>query len=58
MLKAAALICRRPVHVPLDLPDLLSWLIFAIIGSGLASLPKFAKSSSSRARRFSLELKS
>jgi hypothetical protein len=35
-----------------------SWLIFAIIGSGLASLPKFAKSSSSRARRFSLELKS
>jgi len=29
-----------------------SWLIFAMIGSGLASLPKFANSSSSRARRF------
>jgi hypothetical protein len=28
------------------------WLIFAIIGSGLASLQKFASSSRSRARRF------
>ena len=33
-----------------------SWLILAIIGSGLPSLPKFANSRSSRARRFSLEL--
>ena len=35
-----------------------SWLIFAIIGSGLPSLPKFASSRSRRARRFSLELNS
>jgi integrase len=35
-----------------------SWLIFAIIGSSLSSLPKFANSRSSRASRFSLELNS
>src|SRR6202035_4695691 len=35
-----------------------SWLIFAISGSGLDSLPKFAISRSSRASRFSLELNS
>jgi hypothetical protein len=35
-----------------------SWLIFAIIGSGAPSLPKFANSRSKRASRFSLELKS
>ena len=35
-----------------------SWLIFAIIGSGRPSLPKFARSRRTRARRFSLELKS
>jgi hypothetical protein len=35
-----------------------SWLIFAMIGSGLPSFPKFASSNRSRARRFSLELKS
>jgi hypothetical protein len=35
-----------------------SWLIFAITGSGVPSLPKFANSSSRRARRFSLELNS
>jgi hypothetical protein len=35
-----------------------SWLIFAIIGSGLPSLPKFANNRSSRASRFSLELNS
>src|ERR1700676_2929274 len=34
-----------------------SWLIFAMIGSGFASLPKFAIRRSSLARRFSLELK-
>ena len=33
-----------------------SWLILAMTGSGLPSLPKFASSSSSRASRFSLEL--
>ena len=35
-----------------------SWLIFAMTGSGLPSLPKFAIRRSSLARRFSLELKS
>src|SRR6186713_1363538 len=35
-----------------------SWLIFAMTGSGLLSLPKFAISRSTLARRFSLELKS
>ena len=35
-----------------------SWLIFAITGTGLLSLPKFANSRSTRARRFSLELNS
>ena len=35
-----------------------SWLTFAIPGSGVPSLPKFANSSSRRARRFSLELNS
>ena len=35
-----------------------SWLIFAITGSGFPSLPKFANSRSSRASRFSLELNS
>jgi hypothetical protein len=34
-----------------------SWLTFARIGWGLLSLPKFAKRSKARARRFSLELK-
>jgi hypothetical protein len=33
-----------------------SWLNFPTIGSGLPSLPKFARRRSSRARRFSLEL--
>jgi hypothetical protein len=33
-----------------------SWLTFAITGSGLPSLPKFAINRSSLARRFSLEL--
>jgi hypothetical protein len=32
-----------------------SWLIFVVIGSGVPSLPKFASSSSVRAKRFSLE---
>ena len=35
-----------------------SWLIFAITGSGVPSVPKFANSRSMRARRFSLELNS
>jgi hypothetical protein len=35
-----------------------SWLIFAITGSGVHSVPKFANSRSMRARRFSLELNS
>jgi hypothetical protein len=35
-----------------------SWLMFARIGSGLSSLPKFANSRSIRASRFSLELNS
>ena len=35
-----------------------SWLIFGMIGSDLVSFPKWANSSSIRARRFSLELKS
>jgi hypothetical protein len=35
-----------------------SWLIFAITGSGFAYLPKLANSRSIRARRFSLELNS
>ena len=35
-----------------------SWLIFAMTGSGVPSLPKFANSRSRRARRFSLELNS
>jgi len=35
-----------------------SWLIFATIASGRPSLPKFASSSSTRASRFSVELKS
>jgi hypothetical protein len=35
-----------------------SWLIFAMIGSGLPYLPKFANSRSIRARRFPLELNS
>ena len=35
-----------------------SWLIFAMTGSGLPSLPKFAIRRSTLARRFSLELKS
>jgi hypothetical protein len=33
-----------------------SWLTFAMIGSGRPSLPKFASSRRVRARRFSLEL--
>jgi hypothetical protein len=33
-----------------------SWLIFAMIGSGRPSLPKFARSRSMRASRFSVEL--
>jgi hypothetical protein len=33
-----------------------SWLIFAMIGSGRPSLPKFARSRRVRASRFSLEL--
>ena len=33
-----------------------SWPIFAMIGSGRLSLPKFARSRSIRASRFSLEL--
>ena len=32
------------------------WLIFAMMGSGLPSLPKFASSRRARASRFSLEL--
>jgi hypothetical protein len=36
----------------------IAWLIFALIGSALPSLPKFVMRSSSLARRFSLELKS
>ncbi len=32
------------------------WLIFAVTGSGLPSLPKFASSRRVRAKRFSLEL--
>jgi hypothetical protein len=35
-----------------------SWLIFAMIGSGRPSLPKFARSRRIRASRFSLELNS
>ena len=35
-----------------------SWLILAIIGSGLPSLPKLASKRRARARRFSLELNS
>jgi hypothetical protein len=35
-----------------------SWLIFAIAGSGVPSLPKFANSRSRRARRFWHELNS
>jgi hypothetical protein len=35
-----------------------SWLTFAMIGSGLPSLPKFASRRRARARRFSLELNS
>src|SRR6201999_901684 len=35
-----------------------TWLIFAMTGSGFPSLPKFAIRSSNLARRFSLELKS
>ena len=35
-----------------------SWLTFAMIGSGLPSLPKFASRRRARASRFSLELNS
>jgi hypothetical protein len=35
-----------------------AWLMFAITGSGLLSLPKFANAGAPRARRFSLELSS
>jgi hypothetical protein len=35
-----------------------SWLTLGMTASGFPSFPKFAKSKSSRARRFSLELNS
>jgi hypothetical protein len=35
-----------------------SWLTFAMIGSGLPSLPKLANKRRARAKRFSLELNS
>ena len=34
----------------------IAWLIFAVMGSGVPSLPKFASSRRARASRFSLEL--